>query len=45
MLDKQNLKTKERPTGHSHFYHKRWYGVKYGLRVFKKNIVTNDNLH
>jgi len=31
--------------GIGHFYHKRWYDVKYGLGVFRKCIVTNDDLH
>jgi hypothetical protein len=46
MLDKQVLRTEKRPTGHTCcFYHKRWYGMKYGLRVFKKGIVIDDDLH
>jgi hypothetical protein len=27
------------------FYHKRWYDVKYGLGVFKKDIIINNDLH
>ncbi len=45
MLDKQVLRTKEGLQGTGCFYHKKWYGVKYGLGVFRKGIVTDDDLH
>jgi hypothetical protein len=45
MLEKQVLRTKEGMRGTCRFYHKRWYDVKYGLGVFRKGIVTNDDLH
>jgi len=38
-------KKKKYLQGTSHFYHKRWYDMKYGLRVFKKNIVIDNDLH
>ncbi len=28
--------------GTCHFYHKRWYDMKYGLEVFKEGIVIDD---
>ncbi len=31
--------------GIGHFCHKRWYNVKYGLGIFKKSTITNNNLH
>jgi hypothetical protein len=31
--------------GTCHFYHKKWYGGTYGLGVFRKGIVLNDDLH
>jgi len=27
------------------FYHKRWYGVKYGEGVFRKGTITNNDLY
>ncbi len=45
MLDRWVLRTKERHARHNHFYHKRWYGVKYGLGVFREGIITNNDLH
>jgi hypothetical protein len=45
MLDVQVLKTNERPVGHNHFYHKKWYDGTYGLRVFKEGTILDDNLH
>jgi hypothetical protein len=45
MLDRQVLKLRKDLQGTGRFYHKRWYNVKYGIGVFRKGIVTNDNLH
>jgi hypothetical protein len=36
---------KEGLRGIGPFYHKRWYIGKYGLGVFRKGIVKDDNLH
>jgi hypothetical protein len=45
MLDKWVLRTKEGLRGTGCFYHKKWYGVKYGLGIFREGIVTNDDIH
>jgi len=45
MLDIIVLRIEERPIGHNHFDHMRWYGVKYGLGVFKEGIVIDDDIH
>jgi hypothetical protein len=39
------MRTKERLARHMSFLHKRSLDVKYGLGVFKKGIVINNNLH
>jgi hypothetical protein len=39
------MRTKERLPRHMSFLHKRSLDVKYGLGVFKKGIVINNNLH
>jgi hypothetical protein len=45
MLDIIVLRIEEKPIGHNHFDHMRWYGVKYGLGVFKEGIVIDDDIH
>ncbi len=31
--------------GRSHFYHNKWYGVKYGWGVFIEGTIIDNNLH
>jgi hypothetical protein len=45
MLDRRVLRIEERHVRHMSFLPWRWYNVKYGLGVFKKDIVIDDNLH
>jgi len=45
ILDRRVLKTEERLAGQGRFYHKKWYDETYGLGVFKKGIVLDDDLH
>jgi hypothetical protein len=46
MLDKQVLKTEERHVVHKLFLPQEVvFGMKYGLVVFRKGTVTNDNFH
>ncbi len=45
------MKIKERFVGHKKwydirsFYHKKWYDKMYGLGVFRKGTVLDDNFH
>jgi hypothetical protein len=45
MLDRQVLKLKINLQGTCCFYHKKWYNMKYGLRVFRKGIVIDNDIH
>jgi hypothetical protein len=44
MLDRQVLRTNEKLVGHKCFYHKKWYDGTYGLGVFRKGTIPNDDL-